>query len=168
MTDEKWSLHTLRAQVSGQRWENGETETNEGRQATLVLALEKQKLQTPCIFFQTQRIVRSLQWAASMLQAGEKSALPISKDKLPVPCISELPHMCMFKCRLCTSAPCTGVPLHILKRFQVLSSLCVCLELRPSPFLSLQHPESKAHTGNWSRVESRYSCKFYFQRCHHH
>lgn len=41
---EKWSLHALRAQVSGQGWEKGETETNEVRQDTLVLAPEKQKL----------------------------------------------------------------------------------------------------------------------------
>lgn len=44
VTDEKWSLHTSRAQVSGQGWEEGETETDEVRQDTLVLALEKQKL----------------------------------------------------------------------------------------------------------------------------
>lgn len=47
---EKWSLHALRAQVSGQGWEKGETETegetetDEVRQDTLVLAPEKQKL----------------------------------------------------------------------------------------------------------------------------
>lgn len=44
VTVEKWSLHALSAQVSGQGWEKGETETDEVRQDTLVLAPEKQKL----------------------------------------------------------------------------------------------------------------------------
>lgn len=41
---EKWSLHALRAQVSGQGWEKGETDTDEVRQDTLVLAPEKEAL----------------------------------------------------------------------------------------------------------------------------
>lgn len=40
VTDEKWNLRALRAQVSGQGWEKGETETDEVRQDTSVLALE--------------------------------------------------------------------------------------------------------------------------------
>lgn len=147
MTDEKWCLHTSRAQVSGQGWENGKTETNEERQGRLVLAPEKRKLQTPCTFFQTRRVVRSLQWVAAMPQAGEKSALPISKDRLPVPCVSELPHVCMSQVqalhthtldRCATMLPCT------FWRDSECSLLCVCaVDSGPLPSCpySIQSPK---------------------------
>lgn len=44
VTVEKWSLHALRAQVSGPEWGKRETETDEVRQDMQVLALKKQKL----------------------------------------------------------------------------------------------------------------------------
>lgn len=44
VTVEKWSLHALRAQVSGQGWEKGETETDEVRQDTSVSTRETEAL----------------------------------------------------------------------------------------------------------------------------
>lgn len=137
VTDEKWSLHALRAQVSGQGWEDGETETNEIRQDTWVLAREKRKLQTPCIFFQTQRVITSLRWAAPKLQAGEKSALPVSKDELSVPCFSELPQMCMSQVQavyLCTLYRCAILVQCTFWRDSQCSLLSACvIDSGPDP-----------------------------------